>query len=460
MAAGDATPVPVKNQAYRITFPILDADGDLVTGAASLDSEVSKDGGTFADCTNEATEIATSSGMYYLDLTATEMNADTVAVIVKTGTAGAKTTPIVMYPQTDGADLKVDVTHIAGSAVSTTTAQLGVNVVQISADATAADNAEAFFDGTGYAGTNNVIPTVTTLTGHTAQTGDSYARLGAPAGASVSADVAAVKVDTAATLADTGTDGVVVAAASKSGYALSSAGVQAIWDALTSALTTAGSIGKLLVDNINATISSRSSHTAANVRTEMDSNSTQLAAIVADTNELQTDWADGGRLDLIVDATLVDTNSLNDTKIPDTISLAAINAEADTAITDAALATAANLATVDTNVDAILADTADMQPKLGTPAGASMSADIAAVKSDTAAILVDTAVLETAMADSIPADGTIPSPIQALYMLVQHLNERSVSGTTVTIKKVDGSTSLYTLTLDDATTPTSITRAT
>jgi hypothetical protein len=33
--------------------------------------------------------------------------------------------------------------------------------------------------------------------------------------------------------------------------------VQAIWDALTSSLTTAGSIGKLLVDNINATISSR-----------------------------------------------------------------------------------------------------------------------------------------------------------------------------------------------------------
>jgi len=43
----------------------------------------------------------------------------------------------------------------------------------------------------------------------------------------------------------------------KVGFALSSAGIQAIWDALTSALTTASSIGKLLVDNINATISSR-----------------------------------------------------------------------------------------------------------------------------------------------------------------------------------------------------------
>lgn len=52
------------------------------------------------------------------------------------------------------------------------------------------------------------------------QTGDSYARLGAPAGASVSADVAAVKSDSAAILLDTGTDGVVVAAASKTGYSL------------------------------------------------------------------------------------------------------------------------------------------------------------------------------------------------------------------------------------------------
>lgn len=65
-----------------------------------------------------------------------------------------------------------------------------------------------------------------------------------------------------AILDDTGSSGVVVAAASKTGYALSAAGVQAIWDALTSALTTVGSIGKLLVDNINATISSRASQTS------------------------------------------------------------------------------------------------------------------------------------------------------------------------------------------------------
>jgi hypothetical protein len=116
--------------AYRATFPILDADGDLVAGAAGLDSEISKDGGTFADCTNEATQIATDSGVYYLDLTADEMNADTVSVIVKTSTTGAKTTVLVLYPEEAG-DYRADVTQISG-------------------DATAADNLEAACDGGTY----------------------------------------------------------------------------------------------------------------------------------------------------------------------------------------------------------------------------------------------------------------------------------------------------------------------
>jgi hypothetical protein len=68
--------------------------------------------------------------------------------------------------------------------------------------------------------------------------------------------------------------------------------------------------------------------------------------------------------------------------------------------------------------------------------------------------------LTSAMADSIPSDGTRPSPTQALYMMVQGLFEGSISGTTWTIKKVDGSTTLFTVTLNDATTPTGKTRAT
>jgi len=62
-------------------------------------------------------------------------------------------------------------------------------------------------------------------------------------------------VDLSATdfqLADT-----VTTLTNKTGFSLSTAGILAIWDQLTSALTTASTIGKLLVDNINATISSR-----------------------------------------------------------------------------------------------------------------------------------------------------------------------------------------------------------
>lgn len=69
-------------------------------------------------------------------------------------------------------------------------------------------------------------------------------------------------------------------------------------------------------------------------------------------------------------------------------------------------------------------------------------------------------ILDDQLSDSIPADGTLPTVRQALYMVCQFLFERSVASTTVTVKKADGSTSLFTLTLNDGTTPTSITRAT
>jgi hypothetical protein len=116
MASSDARIFPLKGVAYRVTFPIYDVNGDLVSGAASLDSEVSKDSGAFTDCTNEAVEIATSSGMYYLDLTSTEMNADTVAILVKTSTSDAKTTALVFYTDPSIARGTVDNTSFTPTA--------------------------------------------------------------------------------------------------------------------------------------------------------------------------------------------------------------------------------------------------------------------------------------------------------------------------------------------------------
>jgi len=118
-----------KNVATYIVFPIVDADGDLVTGATGLDSEIdawangsAPDG--FTDCSNEATEIG-SSGMYYLSLTQAEMNSDYIVVQVKTSTSGAKTQVILINTTNQQAD-----------------------VAAISGDSAAADNLESYCDGT------------------------------------------------------------------------------------------------------------------------------------------------------------------------------------------------------------------------------------------------------------------------------------------------------------------------
>jgi len=318
MAASDARPIPIKNTAFRVVFPILDADGDLVTGATGLDSEVSKDQGTFADCTNEATEIATSSGMYYLDLTSTEMNADCVAVIVKTTSSGAKTTTIVLYPEETG-DINVDVTAYGGTAGTFSGGRPQTNV--------------SHWKG-------SPAP---------AMTGDAYARLGAPAGASIAADILAI-------------DNFV--------------------DDIESRLGTPSDLGS------GATI-------AAN-----------LVDIEGQTDSIPTDvWAAGTR------------------------TLTALDEDSTTIDLDAAIRAALGLAA------------ANLDTQLG---------DLPTV----------TDILTTAMTESYNADGAAPTLAQALFGILQVLTEASVSGTTMTVKKLDGSTAAFTLTLDSATSPTSITRAT
>lgn len=64
------------------------------------------------------------------------------------------------------------------------------------------------------------------------------------------------------------------------------------------------------LDAAVSSIAAGSGPTVSEIRAEMDSNSTQLAAIVADTNELQADMADGGRVDLLVDAIKAKTDNL------------------------------------------------------------------------------------------------------------------------------------------------------
>jgi hypothetical protein len=197
MASTDALPLPVKATAFRMPVgPFFKTDGTLITNWTAADSEISEDGANFTDCTNEATEIQTS-GVGFLDLTSGETDCD--SFWIKTTISNTDAVPFVAYfaTQRAGAYLRSDVRENAGTAI---TSAAGVQEVKVASMAAAAIASiwDALVAGITTANSigKRIIDNLT---------GDIYARLGAPAGASVSADVAAVKSDTAAILVDTGT---------------------------------------------------------------------------------------------------------------------------------------------------------------------------------------------------------------------------------------------------------------
>lgn len=69
-------------------------------------------------------------------------------------------------------------------------------------------------------------------------------------------------------------------------------------------------------------------------------------------------------------------------------------------------------------------------------------------------------ILTTAITEAYRANGAAPTLAQFMSETLAHLGEASIASTTKTLKKLDHSTTAETFTLDDATTPTSITRAT
>lgn len=89
----------------------------------------------------------------------------------------------------------VDITQTAADKAWSATTR-----ILTAANNITSDNSAITMSSSGVVGTVNLTNTLTTYTGNTVQTGDSFARIGAPAGASVSADIASVKVDTGTTL--------------------------------------------------------------------------------------------------------------------------------------------------------------------------------------------------------------------------------------------------------------------
>jgi hypothetical protein len=94
MASGNATPNPIYGQAYRFTGKIISsATANPITGGITGPaSQISKDGGPFANTTNAITEISngvSGSGYFYLDLTAAEMTCSSCVVRVTGSNASA-----------------------------------------------------------------------------------------------------------------------------------------------------------------------------------------------------------------------------------------------------------------------------------------------------------------------------------------------------------------------------------
>jgi hypothetical protein len=224
-----------KNAAFTLTFPIFDADGDLVSGAAGLDTEVSIDGGTFTDATNEATEIATASGMYKVQLTAAEMNGDVIAVITKTTTTGAKTAPNVIYTSARQID------DLAYPAVSGRSLSVDTNGrVDLGAWLGSTPNALAAgrVDVTVGAMQNNVLTA-------SAIAADAITAAKIADGAIDAATFAAGAINATA-IADAAITAAKFAAGAIDANALASSAVAEIWNEAASGYTTDGTFGNIL----------------------------------------------------------------------------------------------------------------------------------------------------------------------------------------------------------------------
>lgn len=166
-------------------FLMID-ESDHFTGLTGLTPTVtlSKAGGTFAAPSGSVSEVG--NGWYKVAGNATDTN-----------TLG----PLVLHASASGADpvdaifevVAFDPQAIALGALMPTTAGRTLDV-------SATGEAGIDWNNIGSASasvvlSNTTIGTLTTYTGNTPQTGDGFARLGAPTGASLAADLAAARTD-------------------------------------------------------------------------------------------------------------------------------------------------------------------------------------------------------------------------------------------------------------------------
>lgn len=150
MAASDARPVPQSGVAFRVYFALRYLDGRLDTGWVNPSGFISRDGAAFANVTNNPVEVG-GRGCGYCDLTATEMTADAVTLILQDTKAIIAASPnsgiplvLTFYPEQIG-DYRINPPSIASAVWDQ----------QVASNVTTGSFGKAINDASG-----NVIPTV------------------------------------------------------------------------------------------------------------------------------------------------------------------------------------------------------------------------------------------------------------------------------------------------------------
>ena len=116
----------IRGQSYRVGFVAWDlANNAPKTGdAANITVRIRKDGGTLTAATNNPVEVdATNApGLYEIELTASEMDANTIEVVPKSTTTGVQCTYCTIL--TERGRIDASISSVAGSVWSHTTRTL------------------------------------------------------------------------------------------------------------------------------------------------------------------------------------------------------------------------------------------------------------------------------------------------------------------------------------------------
>lgn len=294
------------------------------------------------------TAVATPATPGVLDTNVKNVNNVSASPVTTIGANVGTTQPVNFTGTGASALAKSDMVDIAGAAVSTATAQLGVNAVQAGGTAwgsgaiTAASIAAAALTNAKFAADTGLVP----IRAGTAQSGSTATTLKLDAGASasdnfynntlvaitggtgagqarfVTAYVGSTKVCTVATWVATPDNTSTFAILPFDAVAGASAptaaqNATAVWQDLLagSDFSTVGSIGKLLKDDINAALTTLATSIAiAAVQSDTDDIQTRLTTLQADTDDIQTRLPAAlvsGRIDASIGAAAANTINAN-----------------------------------------------------------------------------------------------------------------------------------------------------